>query len=315
MAGTGGPITLVQLREVVEPIMNENFAGLYEQRRHEWKSIFKVKQGLDRASHVETVLYGFGNAPIQGDGAPLQYDIAGTQYTIFYPYDVIAMGFGLTERAIEDSDYLDLADTYTRHLAQSIYETEEWLAANVLNYGFNSAFTQQGGDGQPLFSTSHPLAINGTYSNTTTAASLSMTSLENMLIQIGLAVDARGKKINLGANKLVVPTALKFQAPVVLKSILNPDATTASNAINPINSENSITDGYQVITRLTSNTAWFVATDLNAKGDLGLVKFNRYDFKKGSQVDFNTSSVQFKAASRYRMSWVDPRGMWGNAGA
>jgi len=276
----GGPITMVQLREVVEPIMNDNFGGVYEQRRNEWKPLFVEKAGLKRSSHVQTVLYGFESAPILGDGAPLQYDQGGTQYTIYFPYDEVALGFGLTERAIEDSDWIDIASTFSRHLAQSLYETEEILAANILNFGFNTAFTQNGGDQMPLFSDTHPLAVGGTYSNLMTSAALSMTSLEAMLVKIGLAVDARGKKINLGAQNLIVPTALKFQAPVVLKSILNPDATTATNAINPINSENSIASGYKIVTRLTSSTAWFVDTDLNAKGDMGLVKFNRRELKK-----------------------------------
>lgn len=311
----GGPITLVQLREVVQPIMNDNFAGVYAQRRNQWKPIFKEFEGIKRASHVETVLFGLGNAPILGDGAPSQFDVGGTLYTIYVPYDVISLGFGLTERAIEDSDYIDLAKTYSNHLAQSMYETEEWLAANVLNYGFNTSFTQMGGDGKPLFSASHPLAINGVSSNLMTPATLSMTSAEEMLIEIGLAVDSRGKKINLSAERLVVPTALQFQAPVVLKSILNPDATTASNAINPINSENSIAQGYQVVTRLTSDTAWFITTDLNAKGDKGLCKVNRYGLRTRSQEDFNTASMQFIASMRYRFTWIDWRGIYGNAGA
>ena len=311
----GGPITLSQLREVVEPIMNDNFGGVYEQRRNQWKPIFVEKPGLKRSSHVQTVLYGFTNAPILGDGEPLQYDQGGTQYSINFPYDEVALGFGITERAIEDSDWIDIAATFSRHLAQSLYETEEILAANILNYGFNASRTQQGGDQQPLFSNNHSLAIGGVASNLMTPASLSMTSIEAMLVQIGLAIDARGKKINLGPQRLIVPTALQFQASVVLKSILNPDAVTATNAINPVNSDNYLPEGFQVVTRLTSNTAWFIDTDLNAKQDMGLVKFNRRELKKGTNIDFNTNSVQHKASMRYRFGWVDWRGVYGNAGA
>jgi hypothetical protein len=308
-------MTLTDFRELVEPIMNDNFNGVYDQRTKEWEPIYTKKQGLDRSSHVQSQIYGFGLAPILADGAPVVYDQGGALPSVFYPYDEYALGFALTERAIEDSDWLDLTEIMSKQLAQSMYESEELAAANILNYGFNSAFTQQGGDGLPLFSDNHPLALGGTYSNVMPSASLSMTSLEDMVIRIRNAVDPRGKRIKLTPEILVVPPALMMQAPVVLKSVLNPDATTASNAINPINSEGFITKGYQVITRLTSNTAWFVSTDLHARGDFGLVRLNRKDLTKRSQADFNTNSIQYIASMRYRFGWLDPRGMWGNAGA
>jgi hypothetical protein len=307
------PISLVQLREVVEPIINENFDSVYEQRRDEWKPIFTQQEGFKRSSHVETVLYGFGNAPITGDGEPLTYDIGGTLWSISYPYDQIALGFGITLMAMEDSEHIDIAQTFGRHLGQSMYETEEILAANIINNGFNSSYTQYGGDGQPLFSANHGMANGQVFSNIGTPAALSMSSLEQQLIQISLATDPMGKPIRLTPEMLVVPPALRFQAEVVLKSILNPD-TPASNQINPVNSLQALGKGYQVITRLTSQTAWFISTDLNAKGDKGLVRFNRRNLTKGSQEDFNTNTVQNKASMRYRFGWVDPRGFYGNLG-
>lgn len=311
----GGSMILTSLKTLVEPIFNDAFLGLYEQRRNETKKIFMEKPGLKRSSHVQSFVYGFKNAPYIGDGAPLEFDQGGTQYTIFYPYDEIALGFGISERAIEDSDWIDLAGAFSRHLDQSMFETDEILGANILNEGFNGARIQQGGDGLPLFSTVHPLAVGGTYSNYLTAADLSMTSLEDAVVQIAQMVDARGKKVAIRPRLLVVPPALMTRAPVVLKSILNPDATTASNAVNPINSENYFPDGFQVVTRLTSDTAYFITTDLNAKGDMGLVKFNRRVLRRETNTDFNTNSIQRKASMRFRYGWVDPRGCFANPGA
>lgn len=307
------PITLTALREVVEPIMNENFDGLYDQRRDEWKTIFHSFEGAKRSSHVETVLYGFGNAPITGDGEPLSYDTGGTQWSINFPYDQVALGFGISLMAMEDSEHIDLAQKFSKHLAQSIYETEELLAANILNYGFNNSYTQLGGDGKPLFSATHALANGNTFSNVTTPAALSMTSLEDMLIQISLATDAKGKRIRLNPKKLVTSPYLRFQNQVVLNSILNPD-TPSSNQINPISTMKALEGGDQIITRLTSPTAWFVATDLNSASDRGLVHINRRKLTRSTQEDFQTSTVQYKASMRYRFGWIDPRGMYGNLG-
>lgn len=308
------PITLSQMKEVVEPILNENFDGIYDQRTNEWKGIFEEREGMKRSSHVETVLYGFNNAPIVGDGAPLPYDTGGTLWSINYPYYQVALGFAITEMAMEDGEHLDLAATFGKHLAQSMYETEEIFAANVLNQGFDASVTQKGGDGKPLFSTTHLMANGQTFSNVGTTAALSMTSLENILIQISLAVDPMGKRIKLDPKNLVIPPSLKFIAEVALKSILNPDVS-ASNQINPVNSMNAIAGGAKVVTRLTSNTAYFITTDLKAAKDKGLIRLNRRNLTGGSQEDFNTNSVQFKKSQRYIFSWCDPRSCYGNLGA
>jgi len=307
------PITLSSLREAVEPIMNKMFDSVYEQRRDEWKPIFKQEEGLKRSSHNEIVLYGFGNAPVTGDGEPITYDTGGTMWNISFPYDQIALGFGITLMAMEDSEHMDSASIFGRHLAQSLYETQEILAANILNFGFNAGYTQFGGDMQPLFSDNHGMADGDVFSNMGTPASLSLTSLEQMLIQISLARDPKGKPIRLTPEQLVVAPANRFQAAVVLKSILNPDVN-GSNAINPVNALGMLEKGSQVITRLTSNAAWYVTTDLNARGDKGLVRFNRRNLQKDTQEDFNTSTVQFKSSMRYRFGWVDPRGIYGNRG-
>lgn len=307
------PILLTNLREVVEPIMNENFDGLYEQRRDEWKTIFNEFEGEKRSSHVETVLYGFGNAPVSGDGEPLNFDTAGTQWSINFPYDQVALGFGISLMAMEDSEHIDLAEKFARHLAQSMYETDEIMAANVVNNGFNASYTQLGGDGQPLFSNNHQMANGGVFSNQLPNAALTMASLEDMLIQISLATDAMGKRIRLNPNKLVIPPQLRFQAEVVLRSILNPD-TPASNQLNPINSMKALEGGSQVITRLTSPTAWYVTTDLNAAADRGLVRINRRKMTKSIQEDFLTSTVQYKASMRFRYGWIDSRSIYGNVG-
>ena len=175
--------------------------------------------GIPRNYHEEPVLYGFGAAPQLPDGTPVSYQQGGVLFLKRYVYNVYGLAFALTKVLVEDGDHIRIGQVYARHLAQSLIETKETLSANVLNRAFNSGATA-GGDGVQLSSASHPI-VNGTFSNLlSTAANLSQTSLEQMLIQIRQAVDNNGKKIRLVPRQLVVAPGNVFQAEVLLKSVL-----------------------------------------------------------------------------------------------
>jgi len=219
-------------RSIVEPILNECFDGVYDQRSDEWSTVFREQQGIPRNYHEEPVLYGFGAAPQLPDGSPVAYQQGGVLFLKRYLYNVYGLAFALTKVLVEDGDHIRIGQVYAKHLAQSLVETKETLAANVLNQAFNASYV--GGDGVQLNSTTHPL-VSGTASNLlNTAANLSQTSLEQMLIQVRQAVDNNGKKIRLQPLKLVVAPGNVFQAEVLLKSVLR--AGTANNDSNPIKS-------------------------------------------------------------------------------
>ncbi len=200
---------------------------------------------------------GFGAAPQLPDGSPVTYQQGGVLFLQRYVYQVFGLAFALTKVLVEDGDHIRIGQVYAKHLAQSLVETKELLCANVLNRAFNSSYA--GGDGVALNSASHPI-VNGTFSNLlNTAANLSQTSLEQMLIQVRQAVDNNGKKIRLQPLKLVVAPGNVFQAEVLLKSVLR--TGTANNDINPIKSIGLLPEGASVISRLTSATNWWVQTD------------------------------------------------------
>jgi hypothetical protein len=219
-------------RSVVEPILNEVFDGVYEQRADEWKMVFREQTGIPRNYHEEPVLYGFGAAPELPDGMAVTYQSGGVLFLQRYLYKVYGLAFSLTKVLVEDGDHIRIGQTYAKHLAQSLIETKETLAANILNRAFNGAFL--GGDGVSLVSASHPI-VSGTFSNQlATAAALSQTSLEQMLIQIRNAVDNNGKRIRLTPKKIISGPSNVFQAEVLLKSVLR--SGTADNDINPVKS-------------------------------------------------------------------------------
>jgi hypothetical protein len=195
------PMRSTDFRSVVEPILNEVFDGVYNQRADEWKMVFREQKGIPRNYHEEPVLYGFGAAPELPDGMAVSYQSGGVLFLQRYLYKVYGLAFSLTKVLVEDGDHIRIGQTYAKHLAQSLIETKETLSANILNRAFNGAYV--GGDGVALVSASHPI-VSGTFSNQlNTPAALSQTSLEQMLIQIRNAVDNNGKRIRLTPKKIV----------------------------------------------------------------------------------------------------------------
>lgn len=302
MAGT--IMRSTQFRSIVEPILNKEFDGVYDQRKDEYKQVFSVEDGIKRAYHEEPVLFGLGAAPELPDGQPVTYDEGGELFVKRYMYNVYGLAFALTRVLVEDGDHIRVGSTYSKHLAQSMTETEETVHANHLNRAFNNLY--QGGDSAALISASHPV-IGGSQSNLLTPAALSQTSLEQALITIRQAQDSRGKKIRLTPRQLVISPANIMQAEVLLKSVLR--AGTSNNDINPVKSTGMV-DKAVVISRMTSSTAWFVQTDARN----GMKSLWRRRIEKAMEGDFETDSMRYKSTMRFGSGWTDWRCLFGNAG-
>ena len=300
------PMRSTDFRSIVEPILNEAFDGVYDQRSDEWKQIFREERGIPRNYHEEPVLFGFGAAPELPDGTAVTYQSGGVLFIKRYQYKVYGLAFALTKVLVEDGDHIRIGQTYAKHLAQSLVETKETLAANVLNRAFNGAYA--GGDGKSLVATDHPI-MSGTFSNQlSTAAALSQTSLEQILIQVRNAVDNNGKRIRLNPIKLVVSPSNVFQAEVLLKSVLR--TGTGNNDINPVKSMGLLDGGQANLSRLTSTTAWWVETDAPE----GLKLMMRRSLEKSMEGDIETDSMRFKSTERYDLGWTDPRAVYGTPG-
>lgn len=301
------PMNSTQFRIIVEPILNEHFDGLYDQRKDEYKKIFRVKPGIKRAYHDEPVLYGLGAAPQMGDGGPVTYKSGGVLFDKRYVFRQYGAAFALTKVLVEDGDHINLGKIYSEQLAQAMIETEEVAAANVLNNSFSSSYV--GGDGVSLVNSAHPI-YGGTQSNVlATPAAMSQTSVENLLIQIRKAQDNDTKKVRITPQGLVVSPDNEFQAEVITKSALR--TGQANNDINPVMSTKILPKGYTVITRLTSSTAWWIDTDER----MGLQFVTRRMAEKSMEGDFETDSMRYKVTSRWDVGWTNWRTVYGTAGA
>ncbi len=298
------PMRSTDFRSIVAPILNKEFDGIYDQRKDEWKGPFTEITGIPRSYHEMPYLYGFTMAPEMPDGDPVTYDAGGQLYIMRAQYRVWGLAFALTKVLVEDGDHISIGQKYARHLAQSLIETKETLTANILNRAFNASYP--GGDGVALSANNHPL-VTGTFSNIlATPAALSQTSLEQMLVQIRQATDARGKKIRLTARAITCAPANYYQARVLLENPLR--AGTANNDINPTRGD--LAEGQFNMSRLTSNTAWWVNTDARD----GLMVIKRRGLEKSMEGDFETDSMRYKSTERYIPSYLDPRTVFGTAG-
>ena len=300
-------ISRAQLLKELLPGLNALFGLQYATYDQEHKEIYETETS-ERSFEEETKLSGFSAAPVKNEGSAISYDNAQEAWTARYNHETIALGFSLTEEAIEDNLYDSLSARYTKALARAMAYTKQVKAAAVLNNGFSAAYT--GGDGVALFSSAHPLISGGTNSNIpSTPADLNETSLEAAVIQISLWTDERGLLIAAKPKKLVVPTSLQFVATRLLETELR--VGTADNDINAIKNNGSISEGYCVNHFLTDTNAWFLTTDVPN----GMKHFVRSPLANSMDGDFDTGNVRYKSRERYSFGWSDPLGMFGSAGA
>ena len=290
--------------KTLEPGLNTLFGLEYDSYPAEYEAVFESNTS-QKAFEEDVLLAGFGSAPTKSEGSAISYDDAGQQWTARYQHETVALAFSITEEAEEDGQYGSIASRYTKALARSMASTKEIKAANVLN----NSTTSTGGDGVTLLSTAHPTQ-NGNQSNTlATAADLSETSLEAILIQIADMKDERGLRIAAQGTKLVIPTAYTFVAERLLESQLR--VGTADNDINAIKSGGYLPGGYHVMRRLTDADAFYVITDVPD----GLKMFQRSPMRKGMEGDFETGNVRYKVRERYSFGATDWRGIFGSEGA
>ena len=307
-------ISRAQLLKELLPGLNALFGMEYARYGEEHKEIYETEKS-ERSFEEETKLAGFAAAPVKNEGSAIAYDNAQEAFTARYNHETIALGFSITEEAVEDNLYDSLSARYTKALARAMAYTKQVKAASVINNGFNGSYL--GGDGVTLFGNNssstrvgHPLVSGGVnYNSPTTGVDLNETSLENAVIQIAAWTDERGLLIAAKPRKMIVPPSLMFVAKRLLDTELR--VSTADNDINAIKQMGAIPEGYTVNHFLTDTNGWYLITDVPN----GMKHFERMPLANSMDGDFDTGNVRYKARERYSFGWSDPLGMWGSAGA
>jgi hypothetical protein len=307
-------ISRAQLLKELLPGLNALFGMEYARYGEEHKEIYETEKS-ERSFEEETKLAGFASAPVKNEGQAIAYDNAQEAFTARYNHETIALGFSITEEAVEDNLYDSLSARYTKSLARAMAYTKQVKAASVINNGFNGSYL--GGDGVTLFGNNssstrvgHPLVSGGVnYNSPTTGVDLNETSLENAVIQIAAWTDERGLLIAAKPRKMIVPPALMFVAKRLLDTELR--VGTTDNDINALKQMGAIPEGYTVNHFLTDSNGWYLITDVPN----GMKHFERIALQNSMDGDFDTGNVRYKARERYSFGWSDPLGMWGSAGA
>ena len=300
-------ISRAQLLKELLPGLNALFGLEYARYGEEHKEIYEIETS-ERSFEEETKLSGFSAAPVKNEGSAIAYDNAQEAWTARYNHETIALGFSLTEEAIEDNLYDSLSARYTKGLARAMAYTKQVKSAAVINNGFSANYT--GGDGVALFSTAHPLINGATNSNRpSTSADLNETSLENAVIQIAAWTDERGLLIAAKPKKLIIPPALQFVATRLLETSLR--VSTTDNDINALKNNGSIPEGYTQNHFLTDTNGWYLTTDVPN----GMKMFVRTPLANSMDGDFDTGNVRYKSRERYSFGWSDPLGMYGSPGS
>lgn len=296
-------ISRAQLLKELLPGLNALFGMEYATYGEEHKELYEVETS-ERSFEEETKLAGFSAAPVKNEGQGLAYDNAQEAWTARYNHETIALGFSITEEAIEDNLYDSLSKRYTKSLARAMAYTKQVKAAYIINNGFAGS----GGDGVPLFSTAHPLVNGGTNSNTfSTSPDLNETSLEAAVIQIAAWTDERGLLIAAKPRKLIVPPNQMFVSKRLLDTELR--VGTTDNDINALKAMGAIPEGYKVNHFLTDTHGWYLLTDVPN----GLKHFARVSLQNSMDGDFDTGNVRYKSRERYSFGYSDPLGVFGVA--
>ena len=292
--------------EALWPGVQAWFGNNYKELNQGWETHFD-KRSSDKA--YEKLVEGtqFGYAPVKGEGSALTYDDARQGYTSQITHAVYALGYVVTMEELADGQYKELSRGRSKALGRSLRATREYVHANVFNRAFSGSYV--GGDNVAMCSTSHPTRAGNQANRPTVDADLTEASLEDMVILAQNAKNARGLRIDLTPQRLVIPLQLQFTATRILKSQLQ--SGSANNDVNALKEMGLLPKGIATWRYLDDPDAWFLTTDC----DDALVHFERMDIELEQDNDFDTKNARASAMMRFSCGWGDWRGVYGTQGA
>lgn len=293
------------IANLLRPGLAEVF-GDYPMYPTQWSEFYE-KATSDKAVEIEVEVKLLGLAAIKAEGAATEYDNMGQRYITNYVHRYVSIGFVITRQAMKDNLYMSRFPMQAKALKNSMMQTKEVLGASVLNNGFSTSFPI--GDGQPVFSTSHPIDGSTVANTFTVQADLNETSLQDAIIGIQRFKDQAGLKVMTKPTKLIVPTELQFTADRLLGSQFR--TNTANNDISAIYNMSAVPQGYRVNQFLTDTNGWFLFTD----APNSFKYYEREALETDTWPDFDTDNVKAKALERYSFGVSNFRGAWGSSGA
>lgn len=297
-------ISRAQMMKELIPGLNALFGLEYKRYENQHEAIYETETS-DRSYEEDLKVSGFGAAPVKEEGSAVHYDTAQEAYTARYTHETIALGFSITEEAVEDNLYEKQSARYTKALARAMAHTKQVKAVVPLNFAYNAAMFSIG-DGNMLCTTRTTVGGYTNINRLATAADLSEAALEQAAIDISAFVDERGLLMAARPIKLIIPVELQFVATRILES--NQRVETADNDINALRNNGVISGGYSINNFLTDANNWFLTTDIPN----GLRHYVRAPITNGMEGDFDTGNVRYKARERYSFGCSDYLAIFGS---
>jgi hypothetical protein len=277
----------------------------YARYKGDYLKVYDVRKSIMNYE-VDVDTKSTGYALEKRQGAPIEMDSIAQSFTYQFIHREFALGFEITNIAIEDDLYADKFYKGTKSLTNSYEQTREVMAMNVFNQAFNTGASI--GDGKALCASDHPYS-GGVYSNLVgdglVAVDFSEAGVEQAIILASTLKDQAGLLINASIEKLLLPRDLMFSGCRLLESTFR--TGTANNDINAVYSLKAIPHGYDVNNFLTSPTAWFGLT--NIKGTRK--HFVRRPLNINVSTDPKTGTVSVLSSGRYSFGVFTPNGVIG----
>jgi hypothetical protein len=302
-----GVITTGNWPKLLWPGLHAIFGASYAEIQPQWPDLFD-KENSKQAFEEELQGTGFPLGQVKPQGSAIAYASDTQGYVVRYTHIVYALGYIVSWEEQINNLYEQVSKRRTKQLAFSMRQTKETVGAARYNNAFSTSVPYAGGDAVALCSASHPSSA-GLQSNIITAADISETAIEDMMIAIMNATDVMGHHIGLQGMSLHVAPANWYEANRILKSVLQND--TAYNAINVLKATNALPKGIKVNNYFTDADAWFIRTNCPD----GMKHFERVGLAFAEDNDFDTKNHKYAAVEYYSFGNTDWRAVWGSAGA
>ena len=268
--------------------------------------------GIPSKKHAEAAvnvaLFQSATGP-KGEGMTITVnDEAGETWNWTVKNQTYTFSFALTEEAMEDNLYEDVATRYVNAATQSMNNLKELNGVYPIDQGFNSAVPY--GDGVSWFNTAHPLKNGATNSNRGAVnADFNEGPLEAAVIQIAGWKDDQGMPVQVQAQKAILPIKYSF----IAKRLFTSDGRvgTADNDPNVHNGHSTLPKGYVINHFLNDVDGWTLLTNYPD----GMKFFVRVPLQKTNEKDFTTGNWRYKLRERYAFSPFHPLAAYGNSGS
>lgn len=288
------------LKETINNVMTDDTDGF--RRKLIWpKWIKKVPMRDHWEEDIEVA--GPGLASVKAEGAEMATGTVVEGYRQRYIATTIALRVIYSEELMEDKKYND-AVKWAKWLKRSILKTIDIDCALMLVRGFDTNYAF-GGTGQPLWSTSQPLAHGGTWSNSmTTPAAPSRMAAIAAITQIGLFPGLDGIREGYMAKRILCP----FNQWAVWRGVIGSKNAPEPGAFNEINVINEDYGDMEVVANPYWNnttTNWAVQTDWDEETGFN-IRFRR-EPRSRTWEDNAFETASHGVSARYARGMSNPR--------